>query len=230
MEKIALVVGASRGLGLGLARELHGRDWRVVATARKPAQAPQLQALAAQAEGRVEIETIDVDVSQDIDALARRLSGRRLDLLILNAGISGATGHSALNASPEELAQILWTNSIAPVRIAQRFLPQIENGGTVAFMSSVLGSIAENTFGGHDLYRVSKVALNMLTRSFSVTGARDRGVAVLCLHPGWVRTDMGGPEAPLETDVSVRGLVDVLEAKHDPTHRFLDYTGREIPW
>ena len=230
MNKTALIVGASRGLGLGLARELHSRSWRVIATARKPAQAKALQELTARASGQVEIETIDVDKSEDIEGLAQRLSGRRLDLLLLNAGISGPAGRSVENATREDVAQVLWTNAIAPLRIAQRLLPQVADGGTVAFMSSALGSIAENTSGGHDLYRASKVALNMLTRGFALGVARQRRIPVLCLHPGWVRTDMGGPGAPLEIQESVSGLADVLEATHKQAHRFLDYTGREIPW
>lgn len=226
--RTALVIGASRGLGLGLAAELAGRGWRVVATARDPALAPDLAALAATAS--VEVETVDVDLDATIDALAARLAGRRFDLLFVNAGIATPGGKSLENADRDALAQVLWTNAIGPLHVAQRLAPQVVEGGTVAFMSSILGSIGENASGGHDLYRVSKVALNMLARSFAVTLAAKRRQAVLCLHPGWVRTDMGGPSAPVGIADSVRGLANVLEAEQAPGHRFVEFTGRTLSW
>jgi NAD(P)-dependent dehydrogenase (short-subunit alcohol dehydrogenase family) len=227
MKKNALLIGASRGLGLGLAAELASRGWQVVGTARRPAEAKGLQGLAAK--GGVTVEAIDIARAEDVDALARRLDARTFDLLFVNAGIAGAQGATVETARREDLAEILWVNALSPVRLAQRLLPRVATGGTVAFMSSVLGSIAENTSGGFDLYRASKVALNMLAHGFAI-GARERRIATLSLHPGWVRTDMGGPQAPLSIEESVRGLADVLERPHAAEHRFLDYTGREIPW
>jgi NAD(P)-dependent dehydrogenase (short-subunit alcohol dehydrogenase family) len=229
MSRTALIVGASRGLGLGLARELASRGWRVIATARKPDQAGPLQTLAAGSNGRVTVEAIDIVRPEHLEALAARLS-TKLDLLFVNAGISGPAGKTMLDATREEVADVLWTNAIAPLRVANRLLPQVVDGGTVAFMSSVMGSVGENTFGGHDLYRMSKGALNMLARNFELAIPRERRIAVLCLHPGWVRTDMGGSAAPLGIEESVRGLANVLEAKQAPSHRYLDYTGREMAW
>lgn len=229
MSNTALIVGASRGLGLGLARELASRGWRVIATARKPAEATALQTLASGSKGRVSVEGIDIVRDADVDALAGRL-GEKLDLLFVNAGISGPAGKTVLNATREDVADVLWTNAIAPIRVATRLLPQVVDGGTVAFMSSVMGSIGENTFGGHDLYRMSKGALNVVARNFELAIPRERRIAVLNLHPGWVRTDMGGPGAPLGIEESVRGLANVLESKHTPSHRYLDYTGREMAW
>ncbi len=236
-----MIVGASRGLGLGLTRELASRGWHVIATAREPARAKPLQDLAAGSGGKVSIEVLDVTRDEDLDALAARLGNRQLDLLFVNAGISGQTrfdGPGAARdprpdvetATREALSEVLWTNSIAPLRIAHRLLPRVPDGGTIGFMSSVLGSIAENTSGGFDLYRISKVSLNMLARSFAVTQATPRRIATLCLHPGWVRTDMGGPAAPVAIEDSVRGLANVLESRHPPEHRFIDYTGRTLPW
>ena len=230
MSKSALIVGASRGLGLGLVRELASRQWSVVGTARDPRKATGLQALAAESGGRVAIDTVDIDRAEDIEALARHLSKRRFDLLLVNAGVSGPEGRTALDATRDDIAGILFTNAISPVRVADRLLPQVIDGGIVAFMSSIMGSVGENTFGGHDLYRISKASLNMLARNVEIGIARGRRISVLCLHPGWVRTDMGGPDAPLDIPESVRGLADVLEAKHSPGHRYLDYTGRELSW
>lgn len=227
--KRALIIGASRGLGLGLTGELLHRGWTVVATARDPVKAEGLQQLAARHAGKSDIERIDVDKPADLDALVQRLTGR-LDLLFVNAGISGRADATAGNATREDLDQIMWTNTLAPIRIAEAVLPRVVEGGTVAFMSSILGSVTENTSGGYDLYRISKASLNMLARGFAASHAQRSGITVLSLHPGWVRTDMGGPSAPLGVEESVRGLADVLEARHARRHLYLDYQGREIPW
>lgn len=228
--RTALIIGASRGLGLGLATELASRGWHVIGTARRPVGAQKLQALVSARSGQVEIEAIDVDLEADIDALVQRLARRRLHLVFLNAGISGPQGRTVQQATREEVAEIMWTNALAPIRIAERLLPQVVEGGTVAFMSSALGSIGQNTSGGYDLYRVSKASLNMLTRSFAAAHAQRSGVTVLSLHPGWVRTDMGGPEAPLSVEESVRGLATVLESRHGRDHFYLDYQGNKLPW
>ena len=228
--RTALIIGASRGLGLGLATQLVSRGWHVIATARQPGQSKGLQALFAAHSEQMELEAIDVDRTGDLDALAQRQGRRRLHLLFLNAGIMGPKEQSALKASREDIAQIMWTNAVAPIRIAERLLPQVVEGGTVAFMSSHLGSVAANTSGGHELYRMSKASLNTLVRGFAVTHAQRSGVTVLSLHPGWVRTDMGGPEAPLSVEDSTRGLADVLEKRHGRDHFYLDYKGQSIPW
>jgi NAD(P)-dependent dehydrogenase (short-subunit alcohol dehydrogenase family) len=227
--KRALIIGASRGLGFGLTAELLRRGWNVVATARDPAKADALQKLATDSGGKLQIERIDVDRQTDLAALKQRLTGK-LDLLFVNAGISGPTNETAVTATREGVAQIMWTNALAPIRIAEQLLPQVVDGGTVAFMSSILGSIGENTSGGYDLYRISKASLNMLARGFAAGSAKDRKITVLNLHPGWVRTDMGGPSAPVSVEDSVRGLANVLETRHGAKHLYLDYQGREIPW
>ena len=228
--RTALIVGASRGLGLGLARELAQRGWQVIGTARKPEQATALRSLVEGSNGRVTLEQIDVDSAADLAALVGRLAGRRLDLLLVNAGIGGPAQQSVASLGREDLAKVLWTNAIAPLRIAEALQSRIVEGGTLAFMSSLLGSVADNTSGGHDLYRISKAALNMLTRSFVAGLPEGRALTVLNLHPGWVRTDMGGPAAPLGVEESVCGLVDVLERRHEARHRYVDYQGRELPW
>jgi NAD(P)-dependent dehydrogenase (short-subunit alcohol dehydrogenase family) len=200
----------------------------VVATARDPGKAGLKQLQARHAE-RLRIERMDVDRGADLDAVVQRLDGR-LDLLFVNAGIAGPANTTAATATREDVAQIMWTNALAPIRIAEGLLPRVVEGGTVAFMSSILGSIAENTSGGYDLYRISKCSLNMLARGFAAAHAQRSGITVLSLHPGWVRTDMGGSSAPLGVEESVRGLATVLETKRAARHWFLDYQGRELPW
>lgn len=228
-EKTVLLIGASRGLGLGLAGELARRGWRVIATVRDPARATDLAALAERT-GRVEIEKLDVDDVGQLEALAARLTGRQLDLLFVNAGVAGPRDQSVADLAREDLAKVMWTNALSPVRIAGRLMPLVANGGCIAFMSSVLGSITENTSGGYELYRISKSSLNMLARGFAATAAKEKSLSVLNLHPGWVRTDMGGPQAPLGIEESVRGLANVIETPRSAGHKYLDYTGRELPW
>ena len=184
----------------------------------------------ATSDGRITVEEVDIDRAESVDALAARLAGRHFDLVFINAGVSGPQHQSVDAATPEELGALMYTNAVAPIRIARRLLPLVVDGGTVAFMSSNMGSIAGNLSGGMDLYRASKAALNSLTRGFVANDVRDRPIAVLTMHPGWVRTAMGGPDAPLSIEESVAGLADVIEASRPPGHRFVDYQGAELPW
>lgn len=230
MAKTALIIGASRGLGLGLAAEFAKRGWTVTATARDLATADGLTALA-KAHANVGTEVVDIDDDASIHALAGRLKGEVYDLVFINPGVAGPRG-PVWSASQEEARAVLYTNGVAPIRIAHALLDTVRRDtGVLAFMTSVLGSVAANTSGGMNLYRASKAALNTLTRSFVVEETKDRGLTVLSLHPGWVQTDMGGANAALDVATSVRGLADVVE-KHAGSHRheYLDYTGATIAW
>lgn len=229
-RKRAIIVGASRGLGLGLARAFAQRGWQVTATARKAADAPQLAEAARASEGRIAIEEVDISRPESVDALANRLADHRFDLVFINAGIAGPEHQSVDVVTREEIGALMYTNAVAPIRLARLLLPTIANGSTLAFMSSDMGSVARNLSGGLDLYRASKAALNSLTRSFVATEVKDRPVAVLTMHPGWVRTDMGGPNAPLSVAESVAGIANVIEAGQPPGHRFIDYQGAELAW
>lgn len=227
----ALVVGASRGLGLGLAAELKNRGWDVVATARDETGVRRLESRAAGPGGAVRIERVDINDDAAVAALRRRLDGRVFDLLFVNAGITPAKGDDALSASREEIALVFQTNAVSPVRLAGQFLDRVRDGdGVVAFMSSGLGSVADNTHGYSEIYSASKAALNSLVRSLAAR-LGGRRLTVLAMAPGWVRTDMGGPQAPLGVAESVRGLVDVIEARRGTgRHGFVDYQGREVAW
>ncbi|HEY7806574.1 MAG TPA: SDR family NAD(P)-dependent oxidoreductase [Croceibacterium sp.] len=224
-ERRALIIGASRGIGLGLTRELADRGWHVIASQRGPSE--QLAEVAKG--GRIEVVTADVTDTASLEALAGALAGNSLDVVLVNAGIMGDESQTADNATADGVAEIMMTNAVGPARAGKLMLPLLRDGGTLAFTTSRLGSIAES-FGGFDLYRMSKAAQNMLARGIFARHAKERGVALLSLHPGWVQTDMGGPTAPLTVEQSVRGLADVLEAKHPAEHRFLAYDGEEIPW
>jgi len=229
-RQLALVVGANRGIGLGVVKEFLGRDWDVIATARQPRQAKELQALAERSPGRVSILQLEMNDPATVDGFASGLPSRMLDIALINAGVSGPEHHNASAVTAEEIGALMFTNAIAPIRLARTLVDHLRPGsGVIAFTSSVMGSVSLNP-GGHELYRASKAALNSLTRGFyGEVGAHN--LTVLSLHPGWVRTDMGGPGAAVSVEDSAQGMVTVLlreEGAH--RHAFLDYQGAEIDW
>ena len=220
--RTALIVGASRGIGLGLAKDLRARGWRVTGTVRRPEDEAALR------EAGIEVERADIADAASADTLIERVSAP-LDLLVVNAGVSGPRHASVEEVTAEELGELMMTNAAGPVRLARRLLAagKITDGGTVAVMSSTMGSVSDNKSGGYDLYRMSKAALNMAVRSlYAELKGRAR---VLSLHPGWVQTDMGGPNAPLSVEDSARGLASVLE-RGEGVPPFVDYKGDALPW
>jgi NAD(P)-dependent dehydrogenase (short-subunit alcohol dehydrogenase family) len=223
----AIIIGASRGLGLGLAKEFAGRGWDVVATRRGPSAA--LDEAAAASGGRISVDTVDIDDAAAVEALAARAAGP-YDLVFINAGITGPAHHAAHKATAEEVGALMMTNAVSPIRTARVFLPLLKDGGTLALMTSILGSVALRNHGHAELYSASKAALNSLTRGFAAVDVKERPVAVLSLHPGWVKTDMGGDGADIDVPTSVKGLADVIVNDTAPGHRYLDYTGKALPW
>lgn len=224
-ERRALIIGASRGIGLGLAKELAARGWRVFASQRSPSA----ELAEAARDGAIEVVTADVTDNASLTSLARQIEEGSLDLVLVNAGIMGGDRQAVEQASTDDVAHVMMSNAVGPARAAKLMLPLLRDGGTLAFMTSRMGSVADSS-GGYDLYRMSKAAQNILARGISEQSAKARGIAVLSLHPGWVQTDMGGPGATLPVSESVRGLADVLESEHRPDHRFLAFNGKEIPW
>jgi NAD(P)-dependent dehydrogenase (short-subunit alcohol dehydrogenase family) len=220
----ALLVGTSRGLGLGLAREYLSRGWRVIATARDNDRA--LTALAGK--DRLAIEHVDIADPAAVAALRRRLAGERLDLLFVIAGISGPIDSPIHAVPPDKVAHVYLTNAYYPVCFAEAFAELVQPNGTFAFMSSFLGSITSNTTGGWETYRASKAALNMLAHNFFLRHPRH---SVLSISPGWVRTDMGGADAPLDVETSVRGIADAIAARQGRfEHVFVHHDGQQLPW
>lgn len=224
-QKNALIVGASRGLGLGLVETFLGRGWRVTATQRSPSQG-----LAALASDALTVETADIDDDAAVSALHGRLSGQSFDLIFVVAGVA-TQAHEPLHAVPRDVAaQVYLTNAISPVRFAETFLDRLAPQGVLAFMSSILGSVGLNEAGGWENYRASKAALNTLVRSFEIRH-REAGLGVVLMHPGWVRTEMGGEEADLDVATSVTGMADVIEGRLGATGCvYLDYTGKTLNW
>lgn len=226
MSKTIAIIGASRGLGLGLAREFASRGWKVVATERSESE--DLHEFAEE-QGSIAIATVDVTEPGTFDNVCGKLPDGDVDAVIVNAGITGAKHQSSAEATSEEVAHVMMTNAYGPIHLGKELLPKIKDGGTLAFMSSLMGSI-EDSSGGYELYRASKAAQNMLAKGVAEQNAKERDIEVLSLHPGWVKTDMGGPNAKLTVEESVTGLADVVEAAGGAGYRFVDYTGKELPF
>jgi NAD(P)-dependent dehydrogenase (short-subunit alcohol dehydrogenase family) len=222
----ALLFGASRGLGLGLAREYLARGWRAIATARD--NASELEALEKGAKGNLRIERIDIADTDGVAELRDTLRDEKLDLLFVVAGISGSVPKPIHEVSADEAARVFLINAYYPLATAEALIGLVKPHGAVAFMSSGLGSIEANDHGTWETYRMSKAALNMGGRSFF---HRHTGHAVLSISPGWVRTDMGGPSATFDVETSCRNVANAV-AKHagQPGHRFVSYDGTELPW
>ncbi len=220
-----LVTGANRGIGLGLVRALTARGEDVVGTARRPEAAAELRASGAR------VVPLDVTDPASVADLVRALGDEPLDVLVGNAGVG--VGRSAPGSLDfDEIRRQFEVNAIGTLRVTEALLPTLRRGTRrlVAHMSSKMGSIADNTSGDAYAYRASKAALNALTKSLAIDLAPE-GFTCLVLHPGWVRTDMGGAGAPLSVEESVAGLLAVLDrAGPEQSGRFLDFSGAEVPW
>jgi NAD(P)-dependent dehydrogenase (short-subunit alcohol dehydrogenase family) len=228
---LALVIGANRGIGLGVVKEMLRHGWSVIATARRPDAAKDLKALAAENPGRLEIQPLDMNNAGQLDAFAGTLRGRKLDTVLINAGTVGPDHASASKATEAEVGALMFTNAVAPIRLARSLAGLVrENTGVLAFTSSIMGSVTLGSDGYLELYRASKAALNSLSRGLW-TELKGRGITMLSLHPGWVRTDAGGPAAPVSVEDSARGLVGVIERERGKHHHvFIDFTGAEVAW
>ncbi len=224
--KKALIVGASRGLGLGLATALSNEGWHVTATVRDPQRADALKIL-----DNVLIEQLDIDNLHAIQVLHQRLSAETFDLVFINAGIKGPDDQTPGNASLAEIGQLFMTNSVAPINVAQAFVANIrKDGGILAFMSSRLGSVTIPNAPQLALYKASKAALNSLTNTF-ITQLGEERPTVLSIHPGVVKTDLSGGAGDIDVDTSIRGIVEQLKAYAGKGgHHFIDYKGQTIPW
>ena len=227
-----LITGANRGIGLELARQYLRDGWTVHACCRRPEEARDLQQLSAASEGRLTVHALDVTDTGQIRALSDRLGGESIDILINNAGAFGSREASLGNVDDATWIDTFKVNTIAPLHVVEALIDQVARSGRkiIANMTSKMGSIDDNTSGGHYIYRSSKVALNIVTKSLAVDLA-DRGVTAVVLHPGWVRTDMGGASAPLTVTESVTGLRKVLDSiGPKDSGRFLGHDGAEVPW
>jgi NAD(P)-dependent dehydrogenase (short-subunit alcohol dehydrogenase family) len=228
--KTVLIVGASRGLGYAMAEEYLAQGWRVVGTVRGAGATP-LHALADRSGDDVEIESLDITFPDQIAALRARLAGRKIDLLFVNAGV--ANDHpddTAAQVSTDEFVRVMVTNTLSPMRVVEALQDLVPPTGVIGVMSSGQGSVANNTMGLREVYRASKAALNTMMRSFAARHADDPRAMVL-MAPGWVKTELGGPDARLTVQDSIPNLVKVLiGVQGQPGLHYLDYLGRTVPW
>lgn len=226
-KSTALVIGASRGLGLALAEEYLTRGWQVIATTRSNSEG--LDKLQRRFGVSLEIAQVDVVDLNSVRNLRRSLEARELDTLFVNAGICKANELTPVQVAEKDYLDMLLTNALSPMRVIELFHDCVKVNGVIAVMSSELGSIADST-GFWELYSSSKAALNMLMKSFHARHVEDTR-ALLLVAPGWVRTDMGSQDALLDVSESIPLVVDVVTRNAGvPGLRFLNRHGAELPW
>lgn len=229
MEKSVLITGGNRGIGLEFIKTYAKLNWQLVVALKNP-DSPSIQSLKNEYKN---IETIQLDVTNfsDYSKLENYFKNRSLDLLINNAGISGKSDQTIGQVDHHNLQHVFATNTFAPMLVAQAVFEALSKGKgkVIANITSKMGSIADNTSGRSYAYRSSKAALNAMMRSLQID-IQDKGFKVLLLHPGWVKTDMGGEDALTDTSTSVKGMLKLIEQAHELPDQFYDFQGQVVPW
>lgn len=221
-----LITGANRGIGLELTKRYAADGWTVIATCRDPQAATALKATPG-----IIVEALEVTDYAAVDALAAKYSGTALDLLLNNAGIYGNRDGALQVSDFDVYLEVLHVNSVAPMKLALAFLPHLKaaKAAKIATISSRMGSISE-TRGGSYAYRASKAAINAGMRNLAFD-LKSTGISVITLHPGWVKTDMGGQGADIDVATSGAGLKKVIDGLTlKDTAKFFNYDASEIPW
>lgn len=229
--RTVLITGTNRGLGLEFVKQYLEAGSRVIATVREPGQAPALTALKQQYADALTVLPLDVADASSRQALSNAIGDKVIHLLINNAGYYGASNQLG-KLDEAEWLKVFQINSIAPIKLVELLRSNLDSAGsaTVAMLSSKMGSMADNTSGGSYLYRSSKAALNASVKSLAVDLASEH-IKVVALHPGWVQTDMGGPNALIDASTSVKGMRKVIDGlKSNQSGDFIGYDGTLIPW
>jgi len=228
----ALITGANRGLGLEFTRQYLADGWRVYAACRDPASAFELHRLADENHETLRTLALDVTDPASINAAATELGGQAIDLLLNNAGIIGPRGQTIGNIDYDAWKEVLDVNTLGPMRVSEALVEHVARSDRklIVTLTSGMGSIADNTSGGSILYRSSKAAVNMIMRSLAIDLA-PRGITCVVVNPGWVRTDMGGPNATLEPSESISRMRRLIEdLVPEQSGKFFNHTGHEYPW
>ena len=225
-----LIIGASRGLGHAMAAEFLEKGWQVIGTVRGEKRT-LLHDLADENPGRVEIAHLDITVPEQMAALHERFAARRLDILFVNAGTANKQqGDTIADVSTQEFAEVMVTNALGPMRVIEALQDLVTATGLIGVMSSGQGSVGNNENGGREVYRASKAALNQCMRSYAARHA-DEQRALLLMAPGWIRTDLGGPDARFSMEETVPDIVDVIIGKQGkPGLEYLDRFGEVVVW
>ncbi|GGA78934.1 oxidoreductase [Neiella marina] len=229
MSQNVLITGANRGIGLEFCQQYLASGARVFACCRTPQQASELNALAAD-NPQLTVMQLDIASQQQAAAIIDLLKGETLDVVINNAGIYGTKGASLETIDAEEWLHVLHIDTVAPVLLTRNLSPLLKQGSKIAFVSSKMGSIADNQSGGSYMYRSAKAALNAAVKSLAVDWS-EQDITIALLHPGWVKTDMGGPNALISAQQSVAGMKNVIDQlSSDDSGHFINYDGAPIPW
>lgn len=227
-----LVTGANRGLGLEFARQYSADGWKVYAACRDPEAARELGQLAAGSGGAIRVLALEVTDAASIRAAAQSIAGEAIDVLINNAGVGSPKKQRLGSLDYAAWAHVLDVNTLGPMRVVEAFLDHVAKGGDrkIVTLTSAMGSIADNASGGSYAYRSSKAAINIVMKSLSIDLA-PRGITCVVVHPGWVRTDMGGPDGKLTPAQSVTALRKLIAGlQPDDAGRFFNYDGKIYPW
>lgn len=231
--KTVLITGANRGIGLEFVRQYALDGWRVIACCRNPMSADALNRLAAQHSDQISIYPLDVANHSHIEQLAQTLSGETIDLLINNAGVyPSASGDAFGMTDYQAWAHTFAINTMAPLKMAEAFLQSIARSSlkTIITITSKMGSVADNRGGGSYIYRSSKAGVNIVMKSLSID-LNPQQITTVLLHPGWVRTDMGGPNGLISTEQSVTGMRRVISnLKSEDSGKFYAFDGQIVPW
>lgn len=224
-----LITGAGRGLGLEFTKQLLEQKKQVVAWVRDPGKSTELTALIKKYESQLKIDKVDITNQESVSVATMKIEGC-IDVLINNAGVLLDSGDAFASLSLKKVEDTFAVNVLAPMRVTQNLLPLLEQSAspTIINISSKMGSIDDNTGGAYYAYRMSKTALNMFTKSLSVDFPE---IKSLCVHPGWVQTEMGGKGASITPETSVTGLLKVIfEHQKYKSGSFVEYSGKELPW
>jgi NAD(P)-dependent dehydrogenase (short-subunit alcohol dehydrogenase family) len=227
-----LITGASRGLGFEFAKQYAVEGWRVIACCRKPEDAIALKKLAPSARDMVSVVAMDVADNDTVRNAALTLKDVVVDILINSAGIAGVPQQSTGQIDYASWARVLDVNTMGPLRVLEAFTDNLARSERrlVVTITSGMGSLADNTSGGSIAYRSSKAAVNMVMRSAAIDLA-PRGITCVLINPGWVKTDMGGPDATLSPQQSVSAMRRLIETLGpNDSGKFYNYDGREYPW
>lgn len=227
-----LITGSNRGIGLEFVKQYAHQGHHILACCRTPDEAKELNQLHEQFPNHIQIHTLDVGNFEQIETLAEELYSTAIDVLISNAGIYLGQGQSPGNINYQDWQEIFQINTMASMKLTECFLPHLQNGNEkkIAFLTSKMGSMSDNTSGGSYLYRSSKAALNAVIRSLSFD-LKALGISTVALHPGWVQTSMGGPNAWITAKESVAGMKKIIDGMTvEQSGGFIAYDGKLIDW